>query len=152
MMAAQLIYDGKPSRRKFHREELKIGVRKPFGRKPQWMGDIEDGVSHFLCPDHQAWLPRQQNDVILADKQNTQQDKAEAWHQGLKDGTYRNRADIARVNGCSRAWVSRLLNEHHGNFVDSIGCQYAADSLRAPLGNSEPPQMTPIHQRHVAAG
>ena len=108
-MMTNLIYDGKPSRRKFQREGLKIGVRKQCGRKPQMMGDIADGVSHFLCPEHHAWLPRQRYDVTLANKQNTRQDHAKAWHKGLMEGTYRNQAEIARVNGCSRAWVSRLL-------------------------------------------
>jgi len=74
------------------------------------MGDIEAGVSHFLCPDHPTWLPNQRYDITLEQKRKGQKETAEEWREGLLDGTYDNQADIATKNGCSRAWVTRLLN------------------------------------------
>lgn len=111
MLMTNLLYDGKPSRRKFQREGLKIGARKTFEHEPQIMGDIEDGVSHFLCSEHRAWLPNDRYDVTLVEKRNIRRFTAEQWLQGLTDGTYRNRADIARQEGYSRAWVTMLLSE-----------------------------------------
>jgi len=110
LMMTNLIYDGKPSRRKFLRDKLRIGFRKPFGRKPRWMGDIEDGVSHFLYSDHSIWLPNQRYDVTLEQKRKAQKETADEWRKGLLDGTFSSKADIARQNGCSRAWVTRLLD------------------------------------------
>ena len=110
LISSDLVYDGKPSKRKFLRDKLKYGFRKPIGRKPYWMGDIENGVSHFLCPDHPTWLPNQRYDISLDEKRLKQNQIAAEWREGLADGTYMNMADIATKNGCSRAWVSRLLN------------------------------------------
>ena len=93
------------------REKLKFGIRKPFSRDSQWMGDINDGVSHYLCPDHQLWLPSQRYEITLIEKHLAQKELANQWHRGLANGTYINRADIARQNGCSRAWVTRILNK-----------------------------------------
>ena len=109
-MLTELIYDGKPQRQKFLREKLKVGFRKPRSRKPRWMGDIEEGVSHFLCPEHKVWLPNQRYNVTLEDKRNARIILAEDWHHGLMNGIYQSRADIARKNGCSRAWVTKVLN------------------------------------------
>ena len=73
------------------------------------MGGIDDGVSHFLCPDHPFWLPSQRYELTLAEKRQARRKLATEWREGLANGTYENRADIARKNGCSRAWVTRLL-------------------------------------------
>ena len=73
------------------------------------MGDIENGVSHFLCPDHSIWLPNQRYDITLEEKRQIKKETADDWREGLLDGTYKNKADIAEQNGCSRAWVTRLL-------------------------------------------
>ena len=109
-MATELIYDGKPQHRKFIREILNIGFRKPRSRKPRMMGNIEESVSHFLCPEHKVWLPNQRYDITLEEKRNARMIQAEELLQGLKNGIYQNRADIARKNGCSRAWVTNVLN------------------------------------------
>lgn len=109
-MSTELKYDGKPSQSKFIRDKLKVGFRKPRSRKPRWMGNIEVGVSHFLCPEHIVWLPNHRYDVTLDDKRQIQKEIANDWREGLLDGTYRNKADIAKRIGCSRAWVTRLLN------------------------------------------
>jgi len=108
-MMTDLIYDGKPSRRKFQREGLKIGIRRAYGNEPQTMGDIEDDVSHCLCRGRQIWLPRQRYDLTLEEKRNKRRLTAQQWIQGLADGRYRNRADIARAGGCSRSWISQTL-------------------------------------------
>ena len=73
------------------------------------MGDIEDGVSHFLCPEHSIWLPNQRYDITIEEKRQKQNQIANEWREGLLDGTFSSKADIARKNGCSRAWVTRLL-------------------------------------------
>ena len=73
------------------------------------MGDIENGVSHFLCPDHPIWLPNRRYEITLEEKRQKQAKIAEDWRDGLIDGTYKNKADIARQNQCSRAWVTRML-------------------------------------------
>ena len=75
------------------------------------MGNIQDSVSHFLCPEHLAWLPNQRYDITLEEKRNARIVLAEEWQQGLNEGIYLNRADIARKNGCSRAWVTNVLND-----------------------------------------
>jgi len=108
-ISSDLQYDGRPSYRKFQREKLKFGFRKPIRCKPLWMGDIKSGVSHFLCPDHQILLPNQRYDITLEQKRNAQKETADEWRKGLLDGTFSSKADIARQNGCSRAWVTRLL-------------------------------------------
>jgi len=74
------------------------------------MGDIEEGVSNFLCPEVKAWLPKQRYDVTLEEKRENKRQVAEQWLQGLSDGTFRTRADIARANKISRARVTQLLN------------------------------------------
>ena len=112
LISSDLNYDGRPSQRKFLRDKLKYGFRKPIGRKPYWMGDIENGVSHFLCPDHPTWLPNQRYDITLEQKRKVQKETADEWREGLLDGTYMNKADIARQYGYSRAWVTRLLNQY----------------------------------------
>ena len=109
-ISTELIYDGKPRRRKFIREKLKVGFRKLRSYKPKLMGNIEEGVSHFLCPEHNVWLPNQRYDTSREDKRNARVILAEDWLHGLKNGIYQNRADIARKNGCSRAWVTRVMN------------------------------------------
>lgn len=110
-ISSDLQYDGRPSNRKFIREKLKYGFRKPIRRKPLWMGDIEDGVSHFLCPDHPTWLPNKRYDITLEKKRKAQKETADEWRKGLQDWTFRNHADIAKKNGCSRTWVTRLINQ-----------------------------------------
>jgi len=110
LISSDLKYDGRPSQRKFLRDKLKFGLRRQRRRKPLWMGDIEAGVSHFLCPDHPTWLPNQRYDITLEEKRQMQLKTAEDWREGLLDGTYKNKADIANQNRCSRAWVTRLLN------------------------------------------
>ena len=110
LISSDLKYDGKPSQRKFLRDKLKYGFRKPIGRKPYWMGDIENGVSHFLCPERPAWLPNQRYDITLEEKRQKQMKTADEWREGLLNGTYKSKADIADQNRCSRAWVTRLLN------------------------------------------
>ncbi|MCF7809633.1 hypothetical protein K9N50_01455 [bacterium] len=110
LISSDLNYDGRPSQRKFLRDKLKYGFRKPIGRKPYWMGDIENGVSHFLCPDHEIWLPNKRYDVTLDEKRFKQNQIANEWREGLLDGTFSSKADIVRQNGCSRAWVMCLLN------------------------------------------
>ena len=76
------------------------------------MGDIEDGVSHFLCPDHHTWLPRQRYDLTLQEKRNRRVQTVRQWLDGLVNGTYRTRSDIARIANISRARVTQLLNEY----------------------------------------
>ena len=110
LISSDLNYDGRPSKRKFLRDKLKFGLRRQRRRKPLWMGDIEAGVSHFLCPDHPTWLPNQRYDITLEQKRKVQKETADEWREGLLDGTYSNQAEIAMKNGCSRAWVTRLLN------------------------------------------
>jgi len=105
-----LEYDGRPRHRKFFRETQKIGWKKPRQRKPRWMEDIEEGVSHFLCPEVKAWLPKQGYDVTLEEKRENKRLVAEQWLQGLSDGTYRTRAGIARANKISRARITQLIN------------------------------------------
>ena len=73
------------------------------------MGNIEEGVSHFLCPEYKVWLPNQRYAETLEYKKKARVILAEDWLQGLKNGIYQNRADIARKNGCSRAWVSKVM-------------------------------------------
>ena len=73
------------------------------------MGDIENGVSHFLCPYHSVWLPNQRYDITIEEKRRIQKEIANNWRKGLQDGTYMKKADIAKQDGCSRAWVTRLL-------------------------------------------
>jgi hypothetical protein len=109
-MSTELIYDGRPQKRKFIREDLKIGFRKLRSRKPLFMGNIKAGVSHFLCPEHMVWLPNLRYDVTLEEKKSDRVFLAEEWQQGLNNGIYQNRADIARKNGCSRAWVTKVMN------------------------------------------
>jgi len=109
-ISSHLKYDGRPSNRKFLREKLKYGLQKPIRRKSLWMGDIESGISHFLCPDHQIWLPNQRYDITLEEKRKAQKETADEWREGLSNGTYKNKADIANQNRCSRAWVTRLLD------------------------------------------
>jgi len=109
-MFTELIYDGRPQKRKFIRENLKIGFRKPRSHKPRIMGNIGEGVSHFLCPEHKVWLPKQRYYETLEEKRNARIILAEDWLQGLKNGIYQNRADIARKNNCSRAWVTKVMN------------------------------------------
>jgi len=127
-MITDLLYDGKPSRRKFQRERLKIGARKTVEHEPQIMGDIEDGVSHFLCLEHETWLPNERYDVTLLEKRNTRRSTAEQWLQGLADGTYLTRAEIARVNRVSRARVTQVLNEYERMNQNNI-C--GANTIRA---------------------
>ncbi len=107
---SEIEYDGRPRQRKFIRKILNVGFRKPKGRKPRMMGNIEDCVSHFLCFEHKVWLPNQRYDVTLEQKRNTRIGLAEDWLHGLKNGIYQNRADIARKNNCSRTWVTNVLN------------------------------------------
>ena len=109
-MFTELIYDGRPQKRKFMRENLKVGFRKPRSHKPRMMGNIEESVSHFLCPKHMVWLPNYRYNVTLEEKRNARVILAEDWLHGLKSGVYQNRADIARKSGCSRAWVTKVLN------------------------------------------
>ena len=111
LITTVVVKDIKTKDCKFTREKLKFGIRKPFTKKSQWMGDINDGVSHFLCPDHPTWLPNQRYDITLEEKRQIQKEIADDWRKGLQDGTYMNKADIAKQNGCSRAWVTRLLNK-----------------------------------------
>jgi len=75
------------------------------------MGDIEAGVSHFLYPNHPTWLPTQRYDVTLKEKHDLRMQTATRWREGLLDGTYQTRADIARANNISRTRVTRLMNE-----------------------------------------
>ena len=79
------------------------------------MGDVENGVSHFLCPDHPTWLPNQRYELTLEQKRQMQMKTAEDWREGLLNGTFASKADVARQNGCSRAWVTRLLNRKFEN-------------------------------------
>ena len=74
------------------------------------MGNIEAGVSHFLCPEHKVWLPNQRYGITLEEKRNVRLIQAKDWLHGLKNGIYQNHADIARKNGCSRAWVTKVMN------------------------------------------
>ena len=74
------------------------------------MGNIEENVSHFLCTEHKVWLPNQRYDITLEEKQNARVVLAKDWLQGLKNGIYQNRADIARRNNYSRAWVTKVMN------------------------------------------
>jgi len=55
-------------------------------------------------------LPNQRYDITLEEKRQKQMKTADEWRKGLLNGTYKSKADIARQNGCSRAWVIRLLN------------------------------------------
>ena len=74
------------------------------------MGNIEESVSHFLCPERKACLPNQRYDITLEEKRNARIVLAEDWLQGLNTGIYKNRADIARKNNYSRAWVTKVMN------------------------------------------
>ena len=74
------------------------------------MGVITNDASHFLCPELSMWLPSQRYQVTLEEKRNARNIQVEEWRQGLKNGLYQNRADIARKNGCSRAWLTKVMN------------------------------------------
>lgn len=74
------------------------------------MGNIKESVSHFLCPEHLVWLPNQRYEVTLEEKKAARIILAEEWQQDLNSGIYQNRADIAKKNGCSRAWVTKVMN------------------------------------------
>ena len=88
----------------------KIMVFLPIPQKKssQEMGVITDGVSHFLCPENQVWLPSHRYPDTLAEKRSNRMKLALEWTQGLKDSIYSDQADIARKNGCSRAWVTMV--------------------------------------------
>ena len=76
------------------------------------MGVITNDASHFLCPEYKVCLPSMRYDITLEEKRNARTIQAEDWLQGLKNGDYQNRADIARQNNCSRTWVTNVLNNH----------------------------------------
>ncbi len=109
MINVETIKYRKSKKYKFTQEKLKFGTRKTFGWKPKWMGDIVDDVSQFLCPDHSIWLPSQRYEITIEEKRDVQRKLTDMWRKGLIDGTYDSKADIARKNRCSRAWVTRLL-------------------------------------------
>ena len=75
------------------------------------MGVITNDASHFLCPDLPLWLPAQRYPITLQEKRAKRKRLALEWQQALENGDYINYADIARKNGCSRAWVTRILNQ-----------------------------------------
>ena len=75
------------------------------------MGDITNDASHFLCPELPIWLPAQRYPINLKQKRVKRMELAIEWQRDLETGVYINYADIARKNGCSRAWVSRILNQ-----------------------------------------
>ncbi|MDP8238091.1 MAG: hypothetical protein P9X24_03290 [Candidatus Hatepunaea meridiana] len=116
LISSELKYDGRPSQRSFLRDKLEFGLRRQQRRKPLWMGDIEDGVSHFLCPDHPTWLLSQRYEVTVGEKQQALKELSDRWHQGLADGTYTNRADIVHQYDCSRAWVTRVLGNRFAHY------------------------------------
>ena len=73
------------------------------------MGNIEEGVSHSLCPEHKIRLPNKRYNVTLEEKRNIRIILAEDWLHGLKNGINQNRANIARKNGCSQVWVAKVI-------------------------------------------
>ena len=75
------------------------------------MGVITNDASHFLCPELSMWLPAKRYPITLEEKRAKRMELAQEWSQDLKDGIYSDRADIARKNGFSRAWVTRVLNQ-----------------------------------------
>ena len=74
------------------------------------MGVITNDASHFLCPELSMWLPSQRYPITIEEKRDARMVQVEEWRQGLAKGIYQNRADIARKNNCSRAWVTNVLN------------------------------------------
>ena len=95
----------------FRRDQLTIFLRLPSKELSLELGVIITDASHFLCPDQPIWLPSQRYLISLQQKRARRMELAIEWHRDLETGVYINYADIARKNGCSRAWVSRILNQ-----------------------------------------
>ena len=106
-----LIKDRKTRKYEFRRDKISIFLQSAAKKSSQNLGDITDGVSHFLCPDQALWLPAQRYPIILQEKRTSRMELALEWQHGLDSGDYINYADIARKNGCSRAWVTKVLNQ-----------------------------------------
>ena len=106
-----LIKERKTRKYEFRRDKISIFLQLAAKKSSQNLGDITDGVSHFLCPENQVWLPSERYPITLEEKRSNRMKIVVAWTQGLKDGIYSDRADIARKIGCSRAWVTRVLNQ-----------------------------------------
>ena len=95
----------------FQRDKIEIFLQLSTKKFSQEMGVITNDASHFLCPDLSIWLPSQRYPITLQEKKARLMELALEWQQGLDSGIYINHADIARKNGCSRAWVSRIFSQ-----------------------------------------
>ena len=96
----------------YQRNKIKVFLLIPQKKSSQELGVITNDVSHFLCPELPIWLPMERYPITLEEKRDVRKIQTENWLQGLNNGTYQNRADIARKNNCSRAWVTNVLNNH----------------------------------------
>jgi len=107
-----LIKNRKTRKYEFRRDKVAVFLLIPQKKSSQEMGVILNDVSHFLYPDLPLWLPAQRYPITLEEKRIKRMELVIEWQQGLASGFYINYADIARKNGCSRAWVSRMLNQN----------------------------------------
>ena len=104
-----LVKNRKTREYEFQRNKIKVFLLIPQKKSSQEMGVINNDASHFLCSEHKVCLPNMRYDVSLDEKRTARIAQAEDWVHGLKSGLYQNRADIARKNNCSRAWVTNVL-------------------------------------------
>ena len=111
VFVSNLVTNRKTRKYEFKRDQLKIFLRLPSKKLSHELGVITNDASHFLCPDQPVWLPSQRYPISLQQKRARRMELAIEWKRGLETGVYINYADIARKNDCSRAWVSRILNQ-----------------------------------------
>ena len=107
-----LIKNRKTREYEFLRNKIKVFLLIPQKKSSQEMGVIITDASHFLCPDLSILLPAQRYPITLQEKRNKRMELAHKWEQGLESGDYINYADIARKNGYSRAWVTKIMVSH----------------------------------------
>ena len=104
-----LIKERKTRKYEFRRDKVAVFLLIPQKKSSQNLGDILESVSHFLCPDQLLCLPAQRYSDTLQEKKTRRLELASEWKSGLETGDYTSYADIARKNGCSRAWVSNVI-------------------------------------------
>jgi len=111
-----LIKNRKTRKYEFRRDKVAVFLLIPQKKSSQEMGVITNDASHFLCPELPLWLLAQRYPIILQEKRAKRVELALKWQQDLESGYYLNYADIARKNGCSRAWVSRIFSQFQISF------------------------------------
>jgi len=104
-----LIKNRKTREYEFRRNKITVFLLIPQKKSSQELGVIITDVSHFLCPGLSIWLPAQRYPTTLQEKRTQRMELALEWRRGLDSGLYINYADIAHQNGCSRAWVTKVL-------------------------------------------